>query len=285
MPPKAQNPSVIMAGCLVAHKTLLYFAIGGGSWQSLLMTQHIIFGNYGNETVGLMRWAYEQKLAEVYVVSVDTGWQAKDWQARVLQGEDLAREYGFTPIRLQPKLSFAKLVEQQGNFPSTQYQWCAGFLKALPFIDWLDEIDPQGQALLMLANRRTLAQGQAALEEYIEESEHFGERRIWHPLFQHGQAELKALVAQTSLDYLSHRSLECDPCVNNVPTDFKRLARADINKTSKLEGAMKQPMFSPLAYGDGNNIEQVIQWLEKNPQSDTLTPIDMGCGSPFACGL
>ena len=90
----------------------------------------------------LMQWLFEQKTKEaVYVVSVDTGWAARNWQRQVASGEALARAQQFTPVRLRSTLDFAHLIEQQQNFPSTKYQWCAGFLKGLVFLDWLDSVD------------------------------------------------------------------------------------------------------------------------------------------------
>lgn len=249
------------------------------------MSKHVIFGNFGNETLAMLAWARQAQLENVSIVSVDTGWAAQDWQQRVMAAEQCAREYGFNVIRLKPKLGFAELIKQQNSFPSTQYQWCAGFLKALPLIDWLDEHDPRCEALLMLGNRRALARGQGALPEFIEESEHFAERRIWHPLFAHDDEALKALIQTTGLDWLTHRSLECDPCVNNNCADFLRLSKTDMFKTKQLEQQLQQNFVQPAAYGDQQGIERVVQWLEKNPKSDTLSNFDMSCGSPFACGL
>ena len=249
------------------------------------MKNYVIFGNYGNETIGLIQWVAEQKLQRVVVVSVDTAWAAEGWGLRVKQGESLAKSKGFNVQRLHAKLGFADLVKEQGDFPSTRYQWCANFLKALPFIDWLDIHDPACEAVLIHGNRRALAQGHATLAETIEESEHFGGRKIWHPLYQHTDTQLQELVCASGLSYLPHRSLECDPCVNNSSQDFCRLQSQDIMKTDCLEKELEKEMFAAKSYGDRLGVEQVIQWVEKNPKSDTLAPIDMGCGSPFCCGL
>jgi 3'-phosphoadenosine 5'-phosphosulfate sulfotransferase (PAPS reductase)/FAD synthetase len=247
--------------------------------------QHIIFGNYGNETIGLIEWAALKELDNVTVISVDTQWASMVWQERVNHGENLAWRKGFKIIRLSAKLGFAQLMQEQNNFPSPKYQWCAGFLKALPLIDWLDINDPQCEAVLLLGNRRGLAKGQATLSEFIEESQHFSERKIWHPLYQHTDQQLRELVERTGLAYLSHRSLECDPCVNNSFADFIRMEKSDASKTAVLEEALNKPMFAPEAFGDSKGIEQVIRWVEKNSKSATLQPVDMGCGSPFACGI
>lgn len=249
------------------------------------MEKYVIFGNYGNETIGLIQWAAKQNLQQVWVVSVNTQWAAVGWPARVEAGEKLAKSKGFRVERLQARLGFAELVKEHGDFPSNQYQWCAGFLKALPFIDWLDALDPSCEAILLLGNRRALAKSQAKLTEYIDESEHFDRRKVWHPLYQHTNDQLHELVIESELAFLQHRSLECDPCVNNCTQDFLHLQNRDVEKTVVLEKSLKKDMFAPESYGDKRGVEQVIQWVEKNPKSDTLALIDMGCGSPFGCGL
>ena len=249
---------------------------------------HIIFGNYGNATVGVIQWAKEQALAAVQVVSIDTGWAAQGWEQRVLQGEALAKRYGFKTVRLISKSNFAQLVEQQQHFPSTKYQWCAGFLKGLTFLDWLDEIDPEGAVVILLGKRRLQSPALANLTEFIEESEHYGERKIWHPLCYCPEQEWSDLLARAGLPRLLHRSLECDPCVNNNSRDFIFIKPSDLRKTVQLEKQLKQPMFIPASYADHNGIEQVVQWVKKQNKSATVTHpaiSDMGCGSPFACGL
>jgi len=47
-------------------------------------------------------------------------------------------------------------------------------------------------------------------------------------------------------------------------------------------------MFAPTGYGNSQGIEQVIQWVKKQNKSATVGTTemsDLGCGSPFACGL
>lgn len=252
---------------------------------TIAMSKYVIFGNYGNETIALIQWASEQPFDDVTVVSIDTGWSAKGWESRVEQGETLAKSKGFAVERLYPKLDFAGLIQEQGNFPSTRYQWCANFLKALPYIDWLDTFDPRCEATLIHGNRRALALTAGRLPEFIEESEHFGERKVWYPLYKHSDEDLLQLINETGLEFLPHRSLECDPCVNNNKNDFLRLGQQDKTKTKNLEKNINKHMFANKLSGDSEGIEEVVSWVEKNSQSDKLAPVDMGCGSPFCCGL
>ena len=249
---------------------------------------HIIFGNYGNETIALMQWAAQHELNNVYVISVNTGWAAQRWKHRVHQGEQLAKRHGFTVERLTSKPDFARLMEQQQNFPSTKHQWCASFLKGLAFFDWLDTADPAGEALILLGKRRLSSSVSINLPEFIEESGHYGERKIWHPLYNCSDEAFAKLIFYSGLSYLPHRSLECEPCVNNTWTDFMRMPPNDVKKTASLEKTLQQVMFMPQSYGGAQGIEQVIDWVRKQKLStDAASPIiaEMGCGTPFVCGL
>lgn len=248
---------------------------------------HIIFGNYGNETIALIQWAAKSKLNNVYVVSIDTGWAAEWWKYRVRQSEQLAKQYGFIVERLTSKPSFARLIKQQQDFPSTKYQWCASFLKGLVFFDWLDSVDPAGEALILLGKRRVASSTSANLPEFIEESEHYGERKVWYPLYDCSNETFTELIFRSGLSYLPHRSLECDPCVNNSWADFMRLQSNDIEKTANLEKNLQQSMFAPQNYDGAKDIEQVVDWVKKQKKSANVAPsiAEMGCGTPFACGL
>ncbi len=249
---------------------------------------YIIFGNYGNETIALIQWASRHKLDNVYVVSVDTGWAAQQWEQRVSQSEQLAKQHGFIVERLKSKSNFAQLIEHQQDFPSTKHQWCAGFLKGLVFFDWLDILDPAGKAWILLPKRRAISPILANLPEFIEESEHYGERKVWHPLYDCSDEAMAKLIFCSGVSYLPHRSLECDPCVNNTRADFMRLQSNDIKKTVCLEKTLQKPMFAPLSYGGEPGIEQVITWVKRQKKSAhvvSLAVADMGCGTPFVCGL
>jgi 3'-phosphoadenosine 5'-phosphosulfate sulfotransferase (PAPS reductase)/FAD synthetase len=246
---------------------------------------NIIFGNYGNETLGVIQWAVERKLTDVTVISIDTGWAGKGWLEHVETAEAFAKGQGFNVVRLASKLSFADLIADRGEFPSTKFQWCAGFLKGLTLLDWLDEHDPSCEALLILGNRRALSRKSINLTEFIEESEHFDERKVWHPLYDCTDEALMSLVEKAGFVPLTHRSLECDPCVNNIDKDFKRIAAEDVEKTQQLEDKVGKPMFLKAIQGDDASFTAVVKWFDEKPTGISTNPIEMGCGAPFACGL
>ena len=115
---------------------------------------NIIFGNYGNQTLAAIQWVFEAKLSDVSVVSVSTGWAAAEWLPHVAAAEAFADRCGFKVVRLASKPDFSELIADRQGFPSTQFQWCAGFLKGLVLLDWLDEQDRRGQATLIFGKRR-----------------------------------------------------------------------------------------------------------------------------------
>ena len=253
---------------------------------------YVIFGNYGNETVALMQWAHEQQLAPLTVVHIETGWAAAGWEARVAQGQAYAEQCGFSAVSLAAKKNFRQIMKQQNNFPTTKFQWCAGFLKGLAFLDWLDKVDPAATATILIAQRRALSRAQANMPEFVAESGHYGDRKVWYPLFDTSHQKRDQLLERAGFPLLPHRSLECDPCVNNTATDFMRLQNIDIEKTATLEHALEKFMFAPSSYGDSQGIQQVVAWIKKTDTVKTsgakqfdMGQFDMGCGAPFGCGL
>ncbi|QGP55791.1 Phosphoadenosine phosphosulfate reductase family protein [Piscirickettsia salmonis] len=250
---------------------------------------NIIFSNYGNDSIALIQWAYENNLPDVTVAHVITGWQGTHWQHRLDQGQELAKRLGFNVTHLTAHHDFSSLIQERRAFPTTKFQWCAGILKGLPLLEWLDEEDFDCKATILIAHRRAASPANQQLPEYIEESEYYGDRRLWHPLYLCTTKERDALIQRSGLDKLSHRALECDPCVNSDEADLLRLDAATITRTRQLEHAINQSMFSSQRFANATNLTEVILWLKQeypsNPQANPEQFLEMGCGSPYGCGL
>ncbi len=248
---------------------------------------NIIFGNYGDNTIALIQWAYEKALKDVRVIHVNTHWAAQDWDNRVAAGRELSKRYGFEPIELQSPTTFTEMVKGRESFPSQKFQWCAGFLKGLAFITWADKHDPTGEALIVLGSRRADSRLREDLEEYKQSSEHFGDRRVWYPLYQHSNRERDELITRAGFTVLNHRSLECDPCIHSQVADFQRMSVVDVEKLRILESRIHQPMFHPIDLGGAQYIEQVIQWAQQQQALEngkSLESFNMGCGALYSCG-
>lgn len=234
---------------------------------------HVIIANFGNDSVALLRYAYEQKLSDVHVVYVKTGWQACSWSARVKQAKDLVQSYGFNYVELVPDMDFAQLIRDRHNFPTIKFHWCANFLKGLPMIDWLDEVDIDLKATVMLAKRRQESVVTKDLPEFVEYSDLYSGRRVWHPLYQHTLEQRNRLIVAAGLSSLTTRSLECQPCIYSQASDYSKMSQQDVERLKALEKEIGKPMFKQVIDSDDDLA---------NGQRDVFYS---GCGSEFGCGL
>lgn len=65
------------------------------------MFDFIIFASYGNDSIALIQWAYEQNLKNVCVLFSDTGWADPRWLERVSKAEQWVRDLGFSSSRTE----------------------------------------------------------------------------------------------------------------------------------------------------------------------------------------
>ena len=236
--------------------------------------------------LAMIQWAVEQNISNLTVVSVDTGFAAAKWDKRVEQAQEYARQSGLHVVRLKSELSLADLIRERGSFPSPQFQWCASHLKGLTVLTWLDEMDPLGQLTVMLALRRGKSLSSQQLNEWIEESPHYGGRRVWQPLYQHGLEQRDALIERAGFEILPHRSLECEPCVNADANDLLRIDASAIKKASALEKEMGGHFLDASLYRSGETLTDLVKRLKQSKKSfkpySELGGLGMGCGDPFA---
>jgi 3'-phosphoadenosine 5'-phosphosulfate sulfotransferase (PAPS reductase)/FAD synthetase len=247
---------------------------------------YFIFGNYGDNTIAVIQFAFIQQLNDVTVINIDTGWGASAWEERVEKGKQLAKGYGFKTMTLRSSHDFEQLVIDRNSFPSAKYKWCTLFLKALPFLRWLDTIDERCEGTIVLGSRREESRARVNLAEFIEESEHYGDRRVWYPLFNTALKERDALIIQSGLEVLHHSSRECDPCIHSSLGDIHKLDREKIDRITKLEQKIGQPMFHP-NYPDQTLQNLLLSSMKESPRAQASTSpeaFDAGCGSWYACG-
>jgi hypothetical protein len=248
---------------------------------------NVISASYGNDSKAMIQWAFENDIENVTVTYIDTGWAGEGWQELVSAGECWVRSLGFEPVTITPAVQFAELIKHKSGFPNQRYQWCSGLLKGVPFLNWLDEKDPGGEAAVFVGKRREESRERAATP-CVTWSEYHGGRMLVHPLYAHTEADRDALLRRAGFEPLPHRSRECDPCVNANRADFRRLSDVDIAKTAALEAEIGKTMFRPARHGGATGIAQVMDWARcshgkyKQDQDD---PFSEGCGSSFGCGL
>lgn len=238
---------------------------------------YCLIANFGDDSVAMIQQAYELGLEDVIVLSVDTGWQASAWQARVDSARSWTQGLGFDSVHLKPEHDFSALVKARKQFPSQQFHWCAGFLKGMAILNWLEAHDEDLAAVVLLANRRKMSKAQADLPESILESERYDDREVRYLLADCDEVKRNNLIAKTPFKTpLNHRSLECQPCIHFTQRDTVTLSTEDITRTLDLEREIEQPMFDKgfVAY---------LTILEKN--TNYYDEFAKSCSWDYGCGL
>lgn len=248
--------------------------------------KYAISSSYGNDSVAMIQWAREQVLPDVSVVFVDTGWSAPGWLDRVARMEAWVESVGYRAVHLRAAVGFEDLMVQKKGFPSQRYQWCSAMLKGVPFLNWIDEVDPDGRAAVMIGKRREESQERADTPEFIEASEYHGDRRVWHPLYLHTDAMRNELLARAGFDPLPHRSKECAPCVNANRGDLRLLTEEDISRVEALEATVGKTMFRPARHGGAKGIRRVVAWAyaDHGKYDDRQESMFNHCSSGY-CGF
>lgn len=247
---------------------------------------YVIVGNYGNDTIALIEWVKQQQLAPVFILSVETGFTDERWRQHREHAAQYAHAAGLTPIHLQPKLQFAELMTDRGSFPTPKFLWCAGILKGLPILEWLDAADPSCKATLMLGTRRSSARHLSTLHEFTDHSEEYGDRKVWHPLYCHDDTMRDALLQTAGFLPLPHRSLECQPCVNSTLAEWQQLTPETIAATAALENSLQTHLFVSPATDTSIAITDLAKWAKNQPPAKNLQrSFNMSCAIPFGCGI
>ncbi len=241
----------------------------------VMPNQCIIFGNFGNETIALIQWAHQQALRQVKIIHVETGWSEPMWEKRVQKGRILAESYGFESIALKPVKTFAELLQEKGSFPNPKFQWCATLLKGVTINHWLNEHDPYGKFTIYLPHTSKPQDISTAQNLY-------GERELDYPLSTLKLTTMKTLVADTDFPWLTHRSLECAPCIHSNRQDFQAISLQSIRKVVRMEKNIKTCMFPTTGVHQQHLIAHLRQQKKNQPKTSYAT---IGCGSNWACGM
>jgi 3'-phosphoadenosine 5'-phosphosulfate sulfotransferase (PAPS reductase)/FAD synthetase len=244
---------------------------------------NVISASYGNDSMAMIRWAHETGLPDVTVAYCDTGWSAPGWFLRVETGEALAKKYGFQAVRIK-SMGMEELVRMKQGFPGNGLQFCTAHLKGVPFLTWIDEIDTEQKAVVLIGKRREESEARKHTPEFVEASEYHGGRKVWHPLYLHTETERDALLDRAGIEKLPHRSLECNPCVNANRGDFIRLTPGEIERVNDLEVEIGQPMFRPKRFG-AMGIIGVVKWAKEGRDRQSFEDEEAACAGLFGCGI
>ena len=227
--------------------------------------ENIIIANYGNGSIALIQWAIENKLPNLTVISVDTGWSSEAWHNRYILAFQFLNTNNISYKHLVAPKNFTDLVIDRGEFPSPKFQWCAPFLKGLVINDALDSLDPLYQATIHLSKLRCVSRANHHLKSGLE-SDNYQERIINYPLLDHTIDERDLLINNAGFNVLSHNSEECLPCIHSNTSDLKRMSKQDNKRLSDLESKLNKRMLQ----------------IDSNTKSGEK--YDMGCGNLWGCG-
>ena len=245
--------------------------------------EYVISASYGNDSMAMIRWAYERGLKNVVVAYCDTGWSSPGWKQTVSAGEAKAKTMGFDVVQLK-SLGMVELVRMKKGFPGNAQQFCSAHLKGLPFLQWIDDADPECKAIVMVGKRREESEARKDTPEFVERSEYHGGRTLWHPLYLHTEADRDALLQRAGWEKLPHRSLECNPCVNANRADFMRLTPGEIERVNDLEVEIGKPMFRPKRFG-AMGIHGVMAWAKSGRDRGDINAEEQSCYGLFGCGI
>jgi 3'-phosphoadenosine 5'-phosphosulfate sulfotransferase (PAPS reductase)/FAD synthetase len=244
---------------------------------------YVISTSYGNDSMAMIRWAYERGLKNVTVVYCDTGWASPGWSQRVGAGEAAAKEMGFDVVQLK-SMGMAELVRMKRGFPGNgKQQFCTLYLKGLPFLQWIDEADPERKVIVMVGKRREESEARKDTPEFVYASEYHGGRTLWHPLYLHTEAERDALLQRAGVEKLPHRSKDCSPCVNANRSDFLRLTPGEVERVNDLEVGIARPMFRAKRFG-ALGIHGVMTWAKDGRNRASFEEEEESCSGLFGCG-
>lgn len=234
--------------------------------------EYVIFASYGNDSIALIQWMGERGYyGKCHVVYSDTGWAKSDWSDRIAQGEELARRWGFNPVRIKPSApldgGFVSLVRLKKGFPRNGMQFCTGLLKIAPAMEWLSRVDPTQDLTCVVGVRREESRDRARWPEYTESSDAHGGRELWAPLVRIKKSDRNALIRRAGFDPLPHRSQECFPCINANKADLRMLTEERIQEIEDLEKEMgfttkgkPRVMFRPYRHMGATGIREVVKW-------------------------
>jgi 3'-phosphoadenosine 5'-phosphosulfate sulfotransferase (PAPS reductase)/FAD synthetase len=244
---------------------------------------NVISSSAGNDSVAMIQWAIENKVKNLHVVFSDTGWLAPGWIQRVERIHAWADLHGIQ-THIIKSIGMEELVRIKKGFPGNAQQFCTAHLKGIPFLEWIDEADPECKAVVMVGKRRAESQDRADTPEFVHGSEYHGGRTLWHPLYLHTDEQRNELLHRAGFDPLPHRSLECNPCVNANRADFLRLTPGEIERVNDLKVEIGKPMFRPKRFG-ALGIYGVIAWAKDGRERGDIDEENAQCAGLFGCGI
>ena len=246
----------------------------------------VVFGSFSDHTIAVIQWLHERRTmlnvtSTVYVVTVNTGWSSKAWALRTHSALQWCESLGMTPVVLDAPVDFESAVLARTRFPTAKFQWCASMLKGLPFLQWLNEVDPQNETVIIQGtNPSTLG---AQVERIKDECEFHGDRSMFRPLNNSSPEALEALIMKTPFTVDRHwRSQECQPCVKCSKATLHQTGYDDLIKVQELENRLRLNWYNQPVDGKNTLYQQMTERMMASSETQKLYA---GCSDPYACGM
>ncbi|API87391.1 hypothetical protein [Francisella uliginis] len=236
---------------------------------------NIVIANYSIHSLGLICWA-KQNLADNFcVLSVDTGFASDNWNKYLNKVFSWLKEENIKYFHLKSENTFQELVLARKQFPSQQFSWCAGFLKGITLLNKIDELDPNGEANILLSHRKDLSKVSQLLKN-LDEEEKYDYRALIYPLLDKRYNEILKLTKRLPFKPVNH-SLECQPCIHMTQNEFIEISKQDIKKVTELENKTNSFMFNNHQF---NNLKD-----DFFIQNNILEELSKACSWEYSCGL
>jgi 3'-phosphoadenosine 5'-phosphosulfate sulfotransferase (PAPS reductase)/FAD synthetase len=240
--------------------------------------QNIVIANYSIHSIALIKWAKENLDNDFCVLSVDTGFQADNWDDYLQNAFAWLDSENIKYHHLKAENNFSKLVTARKQFPSQKFSWCAGFLKGITLLNKIDEIDPDCEATILLAHRKDMSKASQLLKMNKDEEEKYDFRPTFYPLIDLSFDDIKSLTKDISFCQTTFRSLECQPCIHTTYSDVKKISVKDIQKVIELETMSESYMFDNKSFDTAINSDSFRK-------SNILEELSKACSWEYSCGL
>ncbi|GAB4222453.1 MAG: hypothetical protein Kow0076_3720 [Francisella sp.] len=236
---------------------------------------NIIIANYSIHSLALICWARKNLSQNFCVLSVDTGFASSNWNSYLAEVFSWLKSQDITYFHLKSENTFQELVLARKQFPSPKFSWCAGFLKGIALLNKIDELDPDGEAAILLSHRKDMS-SVAQLLSNLNEEERYDYRSLEYPLLDYSYDDALALVKDLPFKPAEY-SLECFPCIYLNKQQFEMLTKKDIKKVTDLENQINKFMFKDMSF------DKLTSEFFK--QSDILEEFSKSCSWEYSCGL
>lgn len=257
------------------------------------MRTYVCFNSGGNDSIATLEFMVLNGLPKwdrVVSLYTNTGWAADYWADRMAKVAAWCADRRIEHVEIATK-GFERLVLDGDagtiHFPNGMRKTCTERLKILPAKRWLNERDPEGEAICVLGVRRSESQRRSKTPIFEPLSINHGGRALWKPLAEYSDEQRDQLLHSAGFDVLPHRSDECEVCIHANRADLRRISPRGVERVRALEEATGKVMFRPKAYAGAVGIDEVMRWA--NSERGQYRPGDgeekiEGCEDDF-CGL